>query len=149
MPQVSVVGMSAGQVVFAPHTEARWLTRDLVNNCGAAPPEVGQVGELEEDPTSWMFEVDPRWRVELCGLTAVGRPESMMFRVKGTKAEIDLTDHGVSPEMKNKAAAKLKFWRLVCSAPVAAAAPDQVRLHGNHSALGWAPSLRRPAGRVI
>jgi len=131
MPQVSVVGMSAGQVVFAPHTEARWLTRDLVNNCGAAPPEVGQVGELEEDPTSWMFEVDPRWRVELCGLTAVGRPESMMFRVKGTKAEIDLTDHGVSPEMKNKAAAKLKFWRLVCSAPVAAAAPDQVRLHGH------------------
>jgi hypothetical protein len=113
MPRVSVVAVSAEQVVFAPHTEMRWLTRDLANNCGAASPEVGQVGEFEEDSLSWIFEVDPLWRVELRGLTAVGRPELMTFRVNGTRNVIDLTNHGVPLAMKGKAAARLKFWWLV------------------------------------
>lgn len=93
--RVSVVEVSAEQVVFAPHTDVKWLTRDLANDCGDAPPQVGQVGELVEDPQSWIFDVDPLWRVELDGLTAVGPPELMTFRVNGPKTVIDLTDHSV------------------------------------------------------
>ncbi|MGH4021617.1 MAG: TIGR03986 family type III CRISPR-associated RAMP protein [Pseudonocardiaceae bacterium] len=107
------------------------MTRDLVNHCGAAPPEVGQVGDFEEDSSSWIFEVDPGWRVEARGLTAIGRPDSMTFRVNGTKTVIDLTDHGLPLAMKAKAAARLKFWWLVRSDGDVAAVQDQARMHGH------------------
>ncbi|MBV9163570.1 MAG: hypothetical protein JO281_18920 [Pseudonocardiales bacterium] len=130
MPRVSVVAVSAEQVVFAPHTEVRWLTRDLVNDCGTTLPEVGQVGEFEEDCSNWIFEVDPGWRVELRGLKAVGSPELMTFRVNGTRTVIDLTDHGVPPAMKAKAA-RLRFWLLVRRDGDVAAVPDQGGLYGH------------------
>ncbi|MGH3942727.1 MAG: hypothetical protein ACRDTG_29720 [Pseudonocardiaceae bacterium] len=130
MPRVSVVRVSAEEVIFAPHTGRKWLTRDLANYYGDAPLEVGQVGELEEDSANWMFEIDPGWRIELKSLTAVGSPESMTFLVSGTKTKIDLTGHGVQPAMKGKAASRLKFWRLVrCGGE--ATGPVQASLHGH------------------
>ncbi len=146
MLRVSVVDVSAGQVVFAPHTEVRWLTRDLADDCGNAPPEVGQVGEFEEDPSSWIFEVDPDWRVELRGLTAYGEPELMTFQVNGTKTVIDLADHGVPLVMKGKAAARLKFWWLVHGDRDVAAGHEQLRLHGhfNHpDVTSWVAEIEQ------
>lgn len=92
---------------------------------------MGQVGEFDEDSLSWIFESDPGWRVELCGLKAVGGPESMTFRVNGTRTVIDLTDHGVPLAMKNKAAVKLKFWWLVRSDEEFAPAQGHAQLHGH------------------
>ncbi|MGH3871376.1 MAG: hypothetical protein ACRDSR_07655 [Pseudonocardiaceae bacterium] len=147
MPQVSVVAVGADQVVFALHTEVRWLTRDLVHDLGDAPPEVGQVGELEEDSSGWIFAVDPDWRVELCDLKAVGRPELMIFQVNDPKTVIDLTDYGVPLTMKNKAA-RLKFWRLIRCDRENTVVPDQARLHGhfNHPNLAsWVAEIEQEA----
>lgn len=148
MPWVSVVDVSAGRVVFAPHTGVRWLTRDLADDCGAAPPEIGQVGEFEEDSSSWIFEVDPDWRVELRGLTTSGGPESMTFRVNRTKTIIDLTDHGVPLTLKAKAAARLKLWLLVRHDGNVAAVPGQARLYGHFDhpdVTSWAAEMEQEA----
>ena len=131
MARVSVVAVNAEHVVFAPHTGMRWITRDLVNDCGSPAPEPGQVGELEEDSSSWIFEVDPGWRIELCSLVAVGRKDSMTFQVKGAHTEIDLTDHGVPLTMKDKAAARLKFWWLVPGEGDVTASPAHAQLRGH------------------
>lgn len=146
MLRVSVVDVRAGQVVFAPHTGASWLTRDLTGDCDDASPQVGQVGELMDDPPDWIFEVDPLWRVELVGLTAVGPPESMTLRVSGSKTVIDLADHGVPLALKNKAAAKLKFWRFVRSDGDVATAPGQLGRHGHfncHDVTAWAAEIEQ------
>lgn len=131
MARVSVISVSAEHVVFAPHVGLKWITRELADNCGSTVPEPGQVGELEEDSSSWIFEVDTRWRVELRSLRAVGGQDSMTFQVKGTHTEIDLIDHGVPLAMKDKAAARLKFWWIVPGERDATAAPDHVRPHGH------------------
>lgn len=133
--RVSVVEVRAEQVVFAPHTEVRWLVRDLVDDCGDARPEVGQVGEFLEDadPSGWMFDVDSGWRVELAGLTAIGRPDVMTFQVNSTKIVVDLIDHGVPMAMKNRAATRLKFWRLVRCGEDVSQAQDPKQLQGHFS----------------
>ncbi|MCA1670641.1 MAG: TIGR03986 family CRISPR-associated RAMP protein [Actinobacteria bacterium] len=131
MTRVSVVFVSTEHVVFAPHTGVKWITRKLVNDCGSTAPEPGQVGELEEDSSSWIFEVEPGWRIELRSLVSAGGKDSMTFQVKGAHTVIDLTDHGVPLAMKDKAAARLKFWWLVPSEGDVTAAPAHARLCGH------------------
>ena len=147
MPRVSVVRVSAEEVIFAPHTAMKWLTKKLAGYCGDATPEVGQVGELEEDSENWMFERDPCWRVELKSLAVAGRPESMTFRISGTKTDIDLTGHGVPPAMKGKAASRLRFWWLVrCGGD--ATEPAQAALHGHFDhpdLISWMAEIEEQA----
>ncbi len=131
MARVSVVFVSTEHVVFAPHTGVKWITRKLVNDCGSTAPEPGQVGEFEEDSSSWIFEVDPDWRIELHSLVAVGGKDSMTFQIKGAHTLIDLTDHGVPLAMKDKAAARLKFWLLVPAGGDVTAKSDHMRLRGH------------------
>lgn len=128
--RVSVVSVSAERVVFAPHTGVRWITRDFVDNCGPVP-EVGQVGEFEEDSSSWIFEVDPGWRIELRSLVPAAGKESMTFQVKGARTVLDLTDHGVPLTMKDNAAAQLKFWWLVRAEADATGVPNHIGLRGH------------------
>jgi hypothetical protein len=141
--RVSLVKLVDGEAWFAPYDHSPWVRRPLRTLLDQVPLELGQVGDLEGDEEGWLFEVNDGVRVERCTLRAVGRPDDLTFEVRPGRDILELSGHGVAPNLKNKAQS-LGFWRLVpcpSDSPLRGTSTTPISKNGRAESNG-----RRPKG---
>jgi CRISPR-associated protein (TIGR03986 family) len=112
--RVSLVRLDDDEVWFAPHDHRAWLVLKAGESLGEEELEVGQVGYLEVDGESWLFEVDPTCRIELVRLAVGGGRDVVAYRLGRDREHTDLSGHGVELDLRYRAA-RLGFWRLTSS----------------------------------
>lgn len=107
-------GGADGEIWVIPHRlNAKWIRLPADENLDEGQViTAGQVGDLDHYDGVWEF-VPVAATATLVGLQAGGPADRATFRLQpGGRDLVDLTDHGVPADLRNRAAADLSFWRL-------------------------------------